>query len=169
MLIRTSRTLFSAGTERMLMDFGKAGLIDKARQQPDKVRMVLDKIRTDGLMPTLQAVRNKLDQPLPMGCCNVGVVAEVGAGVNGFTVGDRVASNGKDAEAVSVPANLCALVPDGVADEDAAFTVLGAIAQQGIRLVQPTLGEAVLDMLAGRQLQVPPGPRGSSHIIQCYT
>ena len=104
-----------------------------------------------------------------MGYCNVGVVAEVGAGVNGFTAGDRVASNGKHAEAVSVPANLCALVPDGVADEDAAFTVLGAIALQGIRLVQPTLGEAVLDMLAGRQLQVPAGPLGSSHIIQCYT
>ena len=144
LLIRTSHTLVSAGTERMLVDFGKAGLIDKARQQPDKVRMVLDKIRTDGLVPTLEAVRNKLDQPLPMGYCNVGVVAEVGAGVNGFAVGDRVASNGKHAEAVSVPANLCALVPEGVADEDAAFTVLGAIALQGIRLVQPTLGEAVV-------------------------
>ena len=102
LLIRSSHTLVSAGTERMLVDFGKAGLIDKARQQPDKVRMVLDKIRTDGLMPTLEAVRNKLDQPLPMGYCNVGVVAEVGAGVNGFAVGDRVASNGKHAEAVSV-------------------------------------------------------------------
>ena len=144
LLIRSSHTLVSAGTERMLVDFGKAGLIDKARQQPDKVRMVLDKIRTDGLMPTLQAVRNKLDQPLPMGYCNVGVVAELGAGVNGFAVGDRVASNGKHAEAVAVPANLCALVPEGVADEDAAFTVLGAIALQGIRLVQPTLGEAVV-------------------------
>ncbi len=128
----------------MLVDFGKAGLIDKARQQPDKVRMVLDKIRTEGLMPTLEAVRNKLDQPLPLGYCNVGVVAEVGAGVNGFAVGDRVASNGKHAEAVAVPANLWALVPEGVADEDAAFTVPGAIALQGIRLVQPTLGEAVV-------------------------
>ena len=68
MLIRSCHTLVSAGTERMLVDFGKAGLIDKARQQPDKVRMVLDKIRTDGLMPTPQAVRNKLGQPLPMGC-----------------------------------------------------------------------------------------------------
>ena len=144
LLIRSSHTLVSAGTERMLVDFGKAGLIDKARQQPDKVRMVLDKIRTDGLMPTLEAVRNKLDQPLPMGYCNVGVVAEVGAGVNGFSVGDRVASNGKHAEAVAVPANLCARVPESVADEDAAFTVLGAIALQGIRLVQPTLGEAVV-------------------------
>ncbi|MCE2917722.1 MAG: zinc-binding dehydrogenase, partial [Rubrivivax sp.] len=144
LLIRTTRTLVSAGTERMLVDFGKAGFIDKARQQPDKVRMVLDKVRTDGLLPTIEAVRNKLDQPLPMGYCNVGEVVEVGAGVVGFAVGDRVASNGKHAEMVAVPANLCARVPEDVADEAAAFTVLGAIALQGIRLVQPTLGEAVV-------------------------
>jgi len=143
-LIHTTRTLVSAGTERMLVDFGKAGLIDKARQQPDKVRMVLDKIRTDGLMPTVEAVRNKLDQPMPMGYCNVGRVLQVGAGVTGFAVGDRVASNGRHAEVVSVPANLCAAVPDEVGDDEAAFTVLGAIALQGIRLVQPTLGEAVV-------------------------
>jgi predicted dehydrogenase/threonine dehydrogenase-like Zn-dependent dehydrogenase len=144
LLIRTTRTLVSAGTERMLVDFGKAGFIDKARQQPDKVRMVLDKVRTDGLMPTIEAVRNKLDQPLPMGYCNVGEVVEVGAGVTGFAVGDRVASNGKHAEMVAVPVNLCAKVPDTVPDEAAAFTVLGAIALQGIRLVQPTLGETVV-------------------------
>lgn len=144
LLIRTTRTLVSAGTERMLVDFGKAGFIAKARQQPDKVRMVLDKVRTDGLMPTIEAVRNKLDQPLSMGYCNVGEVVEVGAGVTGFAVGDRVASNGKHAEMVVVPVNLCAKVPDGVPDEAAAFTVLGAIALQGIRLVQPTLGETVV-------------------------
>ena len=144
LLIRTARTLVSAGTERMMVDFGKAGLIDKARQQPDKVRMVLDKISTDGLMPTIAAVRNKLDQPLAMGYCNVGEVVEVGAGVTGYAVGDRVASNGKHAELVAVPVNLCAKVPDAVPDEAAAFTVLGAIALQGIRLAQPTLGETVV-------------------------
>ena len=144
LLIRTTRTLVSAGTERMLVDFGKAGLIDKARQQPDKVRMVLDKIRTDGLAPTIAAVRNKLDQPMTMGYCNVGEVVEVGPGVGGFEVGDRVASNGKHAEMVAVPVNLCAKVPAAVSDDEAAFTVLGAIALQGIRLVQPTLGEAVV-------------------------
>jgi predicted dehydrogenase/threonine dehydrogenase-like Zn-dependent dehydrogenase len=143
LLIRTSRTLISAGTERMLVEFGQASLLDKARQQPDKVKMVLDKVRTDGLLPTMESVRNKLDQPLPLGYCNVGVVIEVGAGVSGFAVGDRVASNGKHAEVVSVPVNLCARVPDGVPDDHAAFTVLGAIALQGIRLVQPGLGEAV--------------------------
>lgn len=144
LLIRTTRSLVSAGTERMLVDFGKANPIEKARQQPDKVRMVLDKIKTDGLMPTLDAVRNKLEQPLPLGYCNVGVVLEAGRGVEGFAVGDRVASNGKHAEVVSVPLNLCARIPDAVSDEAAAFTVVGAIALQGIRLAQPTLGEAVV-------------------------
>lgn len=144
LLIETSHTLVSAGTERMLVEFGKAGWIDKARQQPDKVRMVLDKIKTDGLQPTVEAVFNKLDQPLPLGYCNVGRVAEVGTGVPGFAVGDRVISNGKHAEVVAVPLNLCAKVPDAVSDEEAAFTVLGAVALQGIRLVAPTLGEAVV-------------------------
>ncbi|MDA0848647.1 MAG: bi-domain-containing oxidoreductase [Verrucomicrobia bacterium] len=144
LLIQTSHTLISAGTERMLVDFGKAGWIKKARQQPDKVKMVLDKIKTDGLKPTLDTVFNKLDQPLPVGYCNVGVVYQVGGGISGFKAGDRVISNGKHAEAVAVPVNLCAKVPDAVSDEEAAFTVLGAIALQGIRLVKPTLGETIV-------------------------
>lgn len=144
LLIRTIRSLVSAGTERMLVDFGKAGLIDKARQQPDKVRMVLDKIKTDGLIPTVEVVRNKLSQPLPLGYCNVGFVLEIGADVTAFAVGDLVASNGKHAEVVSVPVNLCAKVPGGVTEDEAAFTVVGAVALQGIRLAQPTLGEAVV-------------------------
>ena len=144
LLVRTSRTLVSVGTERMLVEFGKAGWIEKARQQPDKVRMVLDKIKTDGLMPTLEAVFNKLDQPLPLGYCNVGRVMEVGSGLVGYAPGDRIVSNGKHAEAVCVPVNLTARVPDGMTDDEAAFTVLGAIALQGIRLVQPTLGETVV-------------------------
>lgn len=144
LLIESRVTLVSSGTERMLVEFGKANLIDKAFQQPDKVRMVLDKIKTDGLQPTLEAVFNKLDQPLPLGYCNVGRVVESGKGVAEFEVGDRVISNGKHAEVVNVPKNLCAKVPNGVSDEEASFTVLGAIALQGIRLVQPTLGETVV-------------------------
>ncbi|MRH78516.1 zinc-binding dehydrogenase [Spiribacter sp. C176] len=144
LLIQTSQTLVSTGTERMLVEFGKAGWLEKARQQPDKVKMVLDKIRTDGLQPTLEAVFNKLDQPLPLGYCNVGRVVAVGAGVTGYKLGQRVISNGRHAEVVSVPVNLCASVPDDVSDEAAAFTVLGAIGLQGIRLAQPTLGETVV-------------------------
>jgi predicted dehydrogenase/threonine dehydrogenase-like Zn-dependent dehydrogenase len=143
-LIRSTRTLVSAGTERMLVEFGKAGWIDKARQQPDKVHMVIDKLKTDGLMPTIEAVFSKLDQPLPLGYCNVGVVIDIGSGVSGFSVGDRVISNGKHAEIVSIPVNLCAKVPDDVPDDEAAFTVIGAIGLEGIRLVKPTLGENIV-------------------------
>lgn len=144
LLIRTDISLVSAGTERMLVKFGKSGWISKARQQPDKVRMVLDKARTDGIAATYDAVMSKLDQPLALGYCNVGHVAEVGRGVDGFKPGDRVVSNGKHAEYVAVPKNLCARIPDGVSFEEASFTVLGAIGLQGIRLANPTLGECVV-------------------------
>jgi predicted dehydrogenase/threonine dehydrogenase-like Zn-dependent dehydrogenase len=143
-LIRTRRTLISAGTERMLVDFGRASMIDKARQQPDKVRMVFDKVRTDGVMAAIDAVRSKLDQPLALGYCNVGTVIGAGAGVTEFKAGDRVVSNGNHAGVVSVPKNLCAGIPDNVEDESAVFTVLGAIGLQGLRLAQPTLGETVV-------------------------
>lgn len=142
LLISTSKTLVSAGTERMLIDFGRANFIDKARQQPDKVKMVLGKVKTDGLLPTIEAVRSKLDQPLPLGYCNVGVVLDCGG--SNFEKGTRVVSNGNHAEVVRVPKNLCAKVPDSVDDESAAFTVLGAIALQGVRLIKPTLGECVV-------------------------
>jgi len=144
LLIKTSKTLISSGTEKMLVEFGKAGWIKKASQQPDKVKMVLDKISTDGFKPTLDAVFNKLDQPLPLGYCNVGTVCELGNSVTNFFKGDRVVSNGNHAEVVSVPVNLCAKVPTSVSDEEASFTVIGAVALQGIRLVKPTLGESVV-------------------------
>ncbi|MFI5073099.1 MAG: zinc-binding alcohol dehydrogenase, partial [Terriglobales bacterium] len=143
-LIRTRRTLISAGTERMLIDFGRASMLDRARKQPDKVKMVFDKVRTDGLLAAVDAVRAKLDQPLALGYSNVGVVIEAGAGVTQFRAGDRVVSNGNHAGIVSVPKNLCARIPDNVDEESAAFTVLGAIGLQGLRLAQPTLGETVV-------------------------
>ena len=148
-LIQTARSLISAGTERMLVEFSKGNLIQKARSQPEKVKQVLDKIKTDGLMPTLEAVFKKLDEPLPLGYCNVGQVIEVGPGVSEFQIGDRVASNGPHAEMVCVPKHLCAKVPEGVSDETAAFTVLSAIGLQGIRLSQPTLGERFVIFGAG--------------------
>ncbi len=148
-LVKTRRSLISAGTERMLVEFSKGNLIQKARSQPDKVKQVLDKIKTDGLMPTLEAVFKKLDEPLPLGYCNVGEVVEVGPGVSEFQIGERVASNGPHAEMVCVPKHLCAKIPDGVDDETAAFTVLSAIGLQGIRLVQPTLGERFVVFGAG--------------------
>lgn len=144
LLIATRRTLISAGTERMLVEFGQANLLAKARAQPDKVRQVLDKIASDGLLPTMEAVFARLDQPLPLGYCNAGVVLAAGDGVSGFAAGDRVVSNGPHAEVVSVPVNLCARIPDVVSDDEAAFTVLAAVGLQGIRLAQPTLGESVV-------------------------
>lgn len=144
LLIRTTHSLISVGTERMLNNFANAGYISKARQQPDKVKQVLDKVRTDGLVTTYEAVKDKLEQPLPMGYCNVGTVVAVGAGVTGYAVGDRVASNGKHAEIVSVPVNLAAKIPDEVSSEEASFTVIASIALQGLRLVAPTLGETVV-------------------------
>lgn len=143
-LIKTTRSLVSLGTERMLVDFGKANFIEKARQQPDKVKMVLDKVKTDGLKPTINSVFNKLGQPLPLGYCNVGEVVAVGKGVTEFNIGDRVASNGNHAEYVCIPKNLVAKIPENVLDEEAAFTVIGAIGLQGIRLINPTFGETIV-------------------------
>ena len=143
-LIKTSCSLVSLGTERMLVEFGKASLIDKARQQPDKVKQVLDKIKTDGVQPTIEAVFNKLGHPLPLGYCNSGTVVAIGNGVTEFKVGDRVASNGQHAEYVCVPKNLVAKIPENVSDEEAAFTVIGSIGLQGIRLINPQLGETVV-------------------------
>jgi predicted dehydrogenase/threonine dehydrogenase-like Zn-dependent dehydrogenase len=140
--IATRASLVSLGTERMLLSFGRANWLQKARQQPEKVNMVLAKIKSDGLLPTVDAVRSKLAQPIPLGYCNAGVVLEVGAGVSQWKPGDRVLSNGPHAEVVTVPENLCARIPDDVSFEQAPFAVVGAIALQGIRLLAPTLGEA---------------------------
>jgi predicted dehydrogenase/threonine dehydrogenase-like Zn-dependent dehydrogenase len=143
LLIQSRASLVSAGTERMLVEFGRSSLLNKARQQPDRVKQVLDKVRSDGLLPTIDAVRSKLDDPLPLGYCNAGVVVEVGEGAGAFCVGDRVVSNGPHAEMVLRPVNLCAHIPPQVSDQQAAFTVLSSISLQGIRLLQPTIGERV--------------------------
>lgn len=143
-LIKTTRSLVSLGTERMLVEFGKANFIQKARQQPDKVKQVLDKMKTDGILPTLEAVFNKLNQPLPLGYCNVGIVEEIGKGTQGLRIGDRVASNGHHAEYVCIPENLTIKIPDNVSDEEATFTVIGSIGLEGIRLCNPTFGETIV-------------------------
>lgn len=143
-LIQTTYSLVSLGTERMLVEFGKSNIISKARQQPDRVKQVRDKIKTEGLLPTLEAVFSKLEQTLPLGYCNVGRVINVGEGVAEFAIGDRVASNGQHAEYVNVPQNLVIKIPDNVSDEEAAFTVIGSIGLQGIRLCNPTFGETIV-------------------------
>lgn len=143
-LIKTIYSLVSLGTERMLIEFGKSNLLQKARQQPDKVNQVIDKMKTEGVVPTLEAVFNKLGEPLPLGYCNVGKVIDIGEGVSEFKKGDRVASNGPHAEFVCVPKNLVVKIPTSVSDEEAAFTVIGSIGLQGIRLCNPTFGETIV-------------------------
>src|SRR5579863_662313 len=139
--ILTRRSLISAGTERMLVEFGRAGWLERARQQPERVRQVISKARTDGIAATVDAVRSKLAEAIPLGYCNVGEV-DAAVQVAGFACGERVVSNGPHAEVVVVPVNLCARIPDRVSDDAAAFAVPGAIALQGLRLAQPTLGES---------------------------
>lgn len=148
-LINARVSLLSAGTERMLVGFGKASYLSKAKQQPEKVKQVLHKMKTDGVFATLEAVKSKLDQPIPLGYCHVGVVAAVGAGVKHLKPGDRVVSNAPHADVVKVAKQLCVRIPDEVDDDMAVFTVVASIALQGIRNVQPTLGEAIVVMGVG--------------------
>ncbi|MCP4379944.1 MAG: zinc-binding dehydrogenase [Hyphomicrobiales bacterium] len=143
-VIASRRSLISSGTERMLVNFGRGSMLDKARQRPDKVRQALDKVRTDGVMATVEAVRRQLDQSIPLGYSNAGVIVDVGQDVTGFKLGDRVASNGPHAAMVRAPVNLCAPIPEDVDDDAACFAVVGAVALQGVRLVAPTLGETVV-------------------------
>jgi len=143
-LIKSHSSLVSPGTEKMLVAFGKANYIQKARQQPEKVKQVIHKIKSDGLKPTVDAVFRKLNQPLPLGYSNAGEVIAVGEGISTFKVGDRVISNGHHADFVCIPENLCAKIPESVSYDDACFTVLSAIALQGIRLLEPQLGQCVV-------------------------
>lgn len=139
--ISTNVSLISAGTERMLADFANASYVEKARQQPEKVQMILDKVAADGFSTAIDAVKSKLNQPMPLGYSNVGVIHEISSNNSKFKIGDRVVSNGSHANVVVVKENLCAKIPDAVDDESAAFTVIGSIALQGIRLAKPTIGE----------------------------
>ena len=143
-LIRTQCSVVSKGTERMLVEFSKASLLSKAMQQPEKVKQVWEKIKTDGVSSAVNAVLTRLDEPLPLGYSNAGIVIATGSGVTDLHPGDRVISNGPHAEIVCVPRNLAAKIPDNVPAEEAAFTVLGSIALQGIRLINPSFGETVV-------------------------
>lgn len=141
LLIKSRRSLVSLGTERTLVEYSKTSLMQRAKQQPEKLLMVLEKLKREGLLRTIGAVNDAVNKSLPLGYCNVGEVVDVGEGVIGFAAGDRVLSNGHHAEIVIVPQNLCAHIPDNVSDDMAVFGVLGAIALQGVRLAKPELGE----------------------------
>lgn len=147
LLVATRASLISVGTERATTDVARKSLAGKAMDRPDLVRKVVDKARKDGIAETVKLVSSRLDQPVALGYSCAGVVIEVGAGVEGFAVGDRVACAGQDyashAEVVFVPRNLCVRIPDGVAFDDAAFVTMGAIALQGVRQADPKIGDVV--------------------------
>ncbi len=129
-LVRNAASLVSAGTERMLVEFAGKNLVEKARSRPDLVRQVITKARRDGILPTMEAAFNRLDQPMTLGYSSAGTIVEVGEGVYGYQPGDRVACAGGGfavhAEMVLVPVNLLAHVPDSVDLEEACFATLGS-------------------------------------------
>ncbi|MBN2569938.1 MAG: bi-domain-containing oxidoreductase [Deltaproteobacteria bacterium] len=140
-LISNAFSVISAGTERAAIELAKKSLLAKAKDRPDQVRRVLEKLKNEGILNTISQVRERLDEPMTMGYSSAGVVLACGEGIHEFKPGDRVASNGPHAGVVCVPKHLCAKVPDGVELDSAAFTVLGAIALQGIRLAHLGLAE----------------------------
>ena len=146
-LVRNGASVVSAGTERTTVEFARKSLLAKARSRPDLVKKVLDKARTEGPLPALEAAFTRLGQPLALGYSSAGVVLEVGEGVDGLRVGDRVGCAGagyaSHAEIVCVPRNLVAAMPEGVAFEHGAFATVGAIALHGVRLAEVQLGERV--------------------------
>lgn len=148
-LIQSKYSVISAGTERMLIEFGKSNWLSRATKHPEKVEQVLTKMRTDGLVSTIESVRSKLDQPISLGYSNVGIVLEKGQDVTEFEKGDRVLSNGCHAEFVAVGKNLCCRIPDDVSDQEASFGVIAAIALQSVRLAETTIGETFVVMGLG--------------------
>jgi len=146
-LVRTAASLVSVGTERMLVEFAQQSLVGKARSRPDLVRQVLEKARREGLLTTLEATTNRLDQPMALGYSSSGTILEMGSELEGFKIGERVACGGGGyavhAEFAAVPQNLLVKLPDEVDFESAAFTTLGAVAMQGFRLAVPQVGETV--------------------------
>ena len=147
-LVRTAASLISAGTERMTVETGQKSLMGRAFEQPALVKQVIQKARTEGVLNTIDAVRSKLESLVALGYSAAGTVMEVGDGVTEFRQGDRVACAGvgyaSHAEVLAVPKNLCVRLPAPVSFDAAAFGTLGAIALQGVRLTEPTLGEAVV-------------------------
>ncbi len=143
LLVANEYSVVSAGTERMLVSFGAASLVGKARREPDRVRKVFDKAMTDGVGPTVQAVQARLELPMPLGYSASGVVLELGPGVTDFAVGDRVATNGPHAEIVIVNSRLTAKVPPHVDSREAAFTTVAAVAMNALREAGTEVGGVV--------------------------
>ena len=152
-LVRSIYSLISTGTEMMKVSEARMSLVGKARARPDQVRKLLDSVSQQGALATYQKAMNRLDSYTPLGYSLCGVVVEVGAGAEQFSVGQLVAAAGNEfalhAEVNWIPINLCVPVPDGVAAEHAAFATVGAIAMQGVRRAEVGLGETRMRHRAG--------------------
>ena len=148
LVVRTQASLASVGTERSMVELAKKSLLGKALARPDLVRQVIDKVKSDGLLETWRQVIGRLDTPILLGYSSAGIVEQVGRGVSGFKVGDRVASSGSGyaghVEVASVPANLCCPIPEGVSPEDASFVAVGGIALEAVRMANVELGSRVV-------------------------
>jgi predicted dehydrogenase/threonine dehydrogenase-like Zn-dependent dehydrogenase len=146
-LVRNTVSLVSAGTERMLVEFAEKSLLGKARSRPDLVRQVIDKARREGLLTTIEAAFNRLDQPMKLGYSSAGIITALGENMPGYKVGQRVACAGggyaTHAEYICVPKNLITPIPDHVDFDSAAFATLGAIALHGFRLAETQLGDKI--------------------------
>jgi predicted dehydrogenase len=152
-LVQTTVSLVSAGTEKMLVDFAKKSMLAKAKDRPDLVKQVVNKMKKEGVKNTLEKVFTKLDSPIPLGYSLAGRVLEVGENMSGVNIGDRVACGGagyaNHSEINYVPKNLMVKIPDEVDDVDASFVTVGAIALQGVRQTEPKLGERIAVMGLG--------------------
>lgn len=142
LIIMASKSLISKGTEKMLTDFGKSSLLGKAISQPEKVKTVIEKLKNEGIASTYESINSVLNKPTKMGYCHVGRVLDNGN--TSYSLGDRVISNANHGDIARIPENLTAKIPKNVDDESAAFTVMGSIALQGIRLISPTIGETIV-------------------------
>jgi predicted dehydrogenase/threonine dehydrogenase-like Zn-dependent dehydrogenase len=146
-VIENSASLLSAGTERAIIEMTEKSVLGKAKERPDLVRQVIQKVRTEGALNTYRKVKSRLDAPAPLGYSCAGVITEVSPEINDLAVGQRVAAAGfgyaSHANVVFVPRNLTAVIPDNVSTEEASFVTLGAIALQGVRQANPTLGETI--------------------------
>ena len=147
-LIQNICSLVSVGTEKHMLEMAKKSLIGKALSRPDLIKQVIAKARAEGLLEAYKQAMNRLDTPVPLGYSSAGIVIDVGAGVEGFAKGERVACAGSryasHAEVVCVPKNLCAKIPESVNFESAAFVALGGIALEAVRLTQAALGDRVV-------------------------
>ena len=127
-------SLISTGTESSIVNFGKASWINKAKQQPDRVKDVINKVQSSGIFDTYRAIKNKLDYPMVMGYSAVGVVTHTNKNYN-LIKGTRVFTNSFHQEEALVDYNMCVKIPDNLDGKSASFGAIGGIAMQSIKCI----------------------------------